>query len=83
MNEAAATTASPLSRTALVAVRQLLVVGLVHPDHHDGEAELEDQQDGQELAKVYHERGNDDGPRAEQVVEGQKVQNLVKRSENW
>lgn len=76
-NSSSATTIiNKASCTALIAVRQLLVVGLVHPDHHDGEAELEDEQDGQELAKVDHERGDDDGPRAEQVVEGQKVQDL-------
>ena len=53
-------------------------VGLVHGHDEHGEAELEEHQDGQELAQVDHQGADNDGPRAEQVMERQEVQNLKK-----
>ena len=62
----------------LPAARHLVdrVVRLVHGHEEHGEAKLEEHEDGEELAEVNHEAADDDGPRAEQVVEGEKVQNL-------
>ena len=53
-------------------------VGLVHGHDEHGEAELEEHEDREELAEVDQKGADDDGPRTEEVMERQEVQNLRK-----
>jgi len=45
------------------------------------EAKNEDAEDGEEARKVLHQVTNDDGPRAEQVVEAEEVEDLHRREQ--
>lgn len=49
---------------------------MVHGDDLHGEAEHEYAEHDQEPGQVLHQVADDDGPRAEQVVERQEVEDL-------
>ena len=51
-------------------------VGLIHGEDDHVEAEHEYHEDGGKLGKIAHEVAEDDGPRPEDPVEGEKVQDL-------
>lgn len=60
---------------------RLVAKRLVECNHVHRKAEHEDAEDGEEARKVLHQVTDDDGPRAEQVVEAEEVENLHRREQ--
>ena len=55
---------------------RLCIVRLVHGYDEHRESDLEEHEDGEKLAGVDDQAADDDGPRAEEVVKGEKVEDL-------